>query len=313
MDVKQLQEMQCWSLERKVFHSISVIESFMAKVAEMNGGGYKYAEKYYVSFSGGADSLVLLDIARRFVDKEFPAVFCMTGQEWPEIVKFVRQTPNVEVIRPRYKVKEIVANYGFPLISKEVSEYVYEARTCKPGTKIRDKRLGKFGDSFAIPKKWRWLVDADFQICHKCCYFLKKEPFHRYEKETGRKPLIGLVAEESELRKAEYLRRGGCNSFSGRVASYPMSVWTSKDVWEYIHRNKISYCEIYDKLEHKQSGCISCGFGMNISNAKLKTLYRLRPKMYDWMMKLENNGVSYREAFRRIGVELPDEYKDLFD
>lgn len=39
MDVKQLQEMQCWSLERKVFHSISVIESFMAKVAEMNGGG----------------------------------------------------------------------------------------------------------------------------------------------------------------------------------------------------------------------------------------------------------------------------------
>lgn len=39
MDVKQLQEMQCWSLERKVFHSISVIESFMEKVAEMNGGG----------------------------------------------------------------------------------------------------------------------------------------------------------------------------------------------------------------------------------------------------------------------------------
>lgn len=266
-----------------------------------------------MSFSGGADSLVLLDIARRFVDKCFPAVFCMTGQEWPEIVKFVRGYENVEIIRPRYKVRDIVEKYGFPLISKEVSEYVYEARTCKEGSRLRDKRLGRFGDAFAIPKKWRWLVDAEFQICHRCCYFLKKEPFHRYEKETGRLPLIGLVAEESELRKAEYLRRGGCNSFKGRVASYPMSVWTSRDVWEYIGKTGIKYCEIYDKLEHKQTGCTFCGFGMNISNAKLKTLYKVHPKLYEWGMRLENNGVSYRQAFRRIGVDLPDEYRNLFD
>lgn len=256
---------------------------------------------------------MLLDIARRFIDKNFPAVFCMTGQEWPEIVRFVRQTPNVEIIRPKYKVREIVEKYGFPLISKEVSEYVYEARTCKPGTKLRDKRLGKYGNHFAIPQKYRWLVDADFSVCHKCCYFLKKEPFHRYEKETRRLPLIGILAEESSLRKAEYIKRGGCNSFNGRIASYPLSIWTRNDIWDYIAHNKLEYCSIYDKLEVKQTGCVFCGFGMHLNNDKLRALYNLRPKMYDWMMKLTNNNVSYREAIRRCGVSLPDEFRDLFD
>lgn len=270
----------------------------------MGGGNF---DNYYVSYSGGADSLVLLDIARRFVAKEFPAVFCMTGQEWPEIVRFVRNTPNVEIIRPRYKVKEIVDKYGFPLISKEVSQYVHEARTCKPGTKLREKRLGHLGESFAIPKRYRWMVDADFSISHLCCRYLKKEPFHRYEKETGRLPLIGLTAEESRLRTMEYLKRGGCNSFNGRVASYPMSIWTSADVWEYIKRNNLPYCSIYDKLVRNQTGCVYCGYGLQKDRWKLCLLYELRPKMYEWSMKLENNGVTYREALHACGIELPDE------
>lgn len=309
-DITDLQEMQAWSLERKVFHTIEVVQSFMAKMSEIRGG--IEAKDCYVSFSGGVDSLVLLNICRRFIEKDFPAVFCQTGQEWSEIVKFVRRFDNVEIIRPKWNVKQIVAKYGFPLVSKEVSQYVYEARTCRAGT-LRDKRLGKLGDSFAIPKKWRWLVDADFQTCHLCCHFLKKEPFRRYEKETGRLPLLGITAEESKLRTTEWLKRGGCNAFNGRVASYPMSIWTSADVWEYVRRNNIEYCEIYDKLARKQTGCVFCGFGMHLDSSRLRTLWNLHPKRYLWTLGLENNGVTYRQALSRIGVELPDEYRDLFD
>ena len=305
MDGMQLKEMQEWSLERKVFHTISTIQCFMSRTAETGGG-------YYVSFSGGADSLVLLDITRKFIDKNFLAVFCMTGNEWPEIVRFVRTFDNVEIIRPRYRMKDIIAKYGFPLISKEVSNYVYDAKTFRPESKTNKKRMGECGSKFAIPKKWVRIVDEKFLISHKCCYYLKKEPFHSYEKRTGRLPLIGTLAAESNLRKAEYLKRGGCNSFSGRIASYPMSIWTPEDIWNYINLNKIKYCEIYDKLEHKQTGCMACGYGMHISNAKLRTLLKLKPKIYEWMMQLENNGIDYRTAFRHIGVSLPDESVELF-
>ena len=34
-----LREMQAWSLQMKVFHSIEVIQTFMAKTAEIRGGG----------------------------------------------------------------------------------------------------------------------------------------------------------------------------------------------------------------------------------------------------------------------------------
>lgn len=81
----------------------------------------------YVSFSGGKDSTVLLHMAR----EEFPnlkACFSNTGIEFPEIVQFVKTFTNVDIIKPKMTFMETVKKYGYPLISKEVSECVYGAR-----------------------------------------------------------------------------------------------------------------------------------------------------------------------------------------
>ena len=43
----------------------------------------------YVSFSGGKDSTVLLDIVRG-IYPDVPAVYCDTGLEYPEIREFVK-------------------------------------------------------------------------------------------------------------------------------------------------------------------------------------------------------------------------------
>lgn len=56
----------------------------------------------YVSFSGGKDSTVLLDIARKMYP-EIEAVFVNTGLEYPEIQKFVRTFDNVRVVYPMNK------------------------------------------------------------------------------------------------------------------------------------------------------------------------------------------------------------------
>lgn len=56
-------------------------------------------ENVYISFSGGKDSTVLLDIARSMYPN-MQAVFSNTGLEFPEIVQFVKTFDNVEVVRP---------------------------------------------------------------------------------------------------------------------------------------------------------------------------------------------------------------------
>ena len=81
----------------------------------------------YVSFSGGKDSTVLLDIVRHLYPN-VPAVFSDTGLEYPEIKEFVKTFPNVTIVRPKHSFKEILTKYGYPIISKEVAECVHQAK-----------------------------------------------------------------------------------------------------------------------------------------------------------------------------------------
>ena len=83
----------------------------------------------YVSFSGGKDSTVLLDIVRnRMGYKDIPAVFVDTGLEYPEIREFVKTFDNVVWLKPKMQFRKVIETYGYPFISKEVSEAVEGAR-----------------------------------------------------------------------------------------------------------------------------------------------------------------------------------------
>ena len=86
----------------------------------------------YVSFSGGKDSTVLLDIARKMYP-EIEAVFVDTGLEYPEIRKFVKTFDNVTIIRPEMLFVDVIKNYGYPFISKEESERIANAKKCIAG------------------------------------------------------------------------------------------------------------------------------------------------------------------------------------
>lgn len=81
----------------------------------------------YVSFSGGKDSTVLLHIARS-IYPEMRAMFIDTGLEYPEIRNFVKTFDFVDIVKPKLTFKQVIDKYGYPFISKEVSETVYGAR-----------------------------------------------------------------------------------------------------------------------------------------------------------------------------------------
>jgi len=76
---EDLYEMQSWPLWRKIQVTTSRIIEF----------ANKFDDKIYVSFSGGKDSTVLLDIVRK-VYPDCPAVFIDTGLEYPEVREFAR-------------------------------------------------------------------------------------------------------------------------------------------------------------------------------------------------------------------------------
>lgn len=300
MTIEELKNMQSWTLDQKIDHSVGAVMSFIAKT----GGNH------YVSFSGGKDSTVLLDLVRRFVDKDMVGVFCNTGNEYPNIVKFVRSFDNIDIIKPKMRISEVIEKYGFPLISKEVSQGLRQLKTTK-SDRLKDirlrgsdplngKTLGK------IPNKWQYLASKEYMVSEKCCDVLKKRPFHDYRKATGRLPILGVTAGESNQRKMQYVKRGGCNSFTeGRKASYPLSIWSDSDIWEYIRRFDLRYCDIYDRIGVSRTGCMFCGFGAHIEkHSRFKSVFELYPRMYHKIMSYENNGVTYRQALNDIGVIL---------
>ena len=107
---QDLSVMQAWPLERK-------IRVTQAKILEWY---HHYGGKIAVSFSGGKDSTVLLDLVRRAFP-DVPAVFVDTGLEYPEIREFVKTVPNVTWLRPEIPFSKVLIRYSGPLVSSMIA------------------------------------------------------------------------------------------------------------------------------------------------------------------------------------------------
>ena len=213
-------------------------------------------EGVYISFSGGKDSTALLHIAR----EDYPnmkAVFVNTGLEYPEIVDFVKTFDNVDILKPKMNFKQVIEKYGYPFISKEVSQTVMEAKQALRNGRECSYRMKKLNGEvtlkdgtlsrYNIPK-YKFLLDAPFEVSHFCCKVMKKEPSIRYEKETGRKAILGQTAEESQLREQVWIKYG-CNGFDmKRPKSNPLSFWTEQDILRYLKENNIPIASVYGDI-----------------------------------------------------------------
>lgn len=283
IDRNELNRRLALSLDEKILWAREVIVEYFA---QFNG-------EVYVSFSGGKDSEVLLHIVRS-IFPNVPAVFCDTGLEYPEIRAHVKKFDNVTWMKPKMKFPEVIKTFGFAVASKEVAQKVSEILSTK-SIKLFNKRM--YGDSKGngkLPNKWRVLLTAPFKVSGKCCDIFKKEPFKRYEKLTGRKPIQGTSVTESMLRATSYMETG-CNSFeSGKEKSRPMSIWTEDNVWEYSRIHSLRFAEVYyDKIIDgieikgaKRTGCIFCMFGVEQEKQEpLSRFERLKithPRQYDF-------------------------------
>lgn len=268
----------------------------------------------YVSFSGGKDSTVLLHMVRELYP-DVEAVFVNTGLEYPEIQKFVKTFDNVTILRPEMRFDEVIKKYGYPIISKEISECVYQGRLAlKNNCKIYQlqKLMGTAKDkngnkSIFNAEKYRPLLYTDFVCGSYCCNTMKKKPVKLYTKKTGKKPMIAQMACESRLRERYWLANG-CNGFQmKKPVSNPMSFWTEQDVLQYIKDFKIPIASVYGDVVFTEepdqmridfadglpcgklcttgcnrTGCMFCAFGAHLEKGetRFQRLKRTHPKQY---------------------------------
>lgn len=171
------------------------VQTSIAKIMEAM---VRYEKQMYVSFSGGKDSTVLVDLVAQ-VCKMFNCKlvlwFSDTGLEYPEVRDHVKSFP--DYLRKKYDIevqlimdypkdkngkrilfKDIVFRYGYPIVSKEISRDVCAARN-KPEGKTAQKFVRgsdyhrKYGDSWLL-ERWAYLLDAPFEISNQCCNIMKK-------------------------------------------------------------------------------------------------------------------------------------------
>lgn len=293
-----LQRLQALPLEQKVNLSLRRINEFIT-----------IENDTYTAFSGGKDSTVLLDLVRR-IDPDNEAVFIDTGLEFNEIRAFVKTIDNVTIIRPRMRFDEVIKKYGYPVVSKEQSQFIRQYKTAKSEKTKKTRLEGNKWGRGKISKRWLPLIDAPFLISEKCCDIMKKNPAKEFSEKSGKNPLIGTMAEESLLRQQLWMQNG-CNMFNAKQPkSTPLAFWTEKDIWNYIKSRDLKYSDIYDKGA-KRTGCVFCMFGYwskndhKTENDRMGLLKKVDPKKYNYCMKsVKDGGLGLKDVINYIDLKL---------
>ena len=145
-------------------------------------------------------------------------------------------------------------------------------------------------------------------ISFYCCNVMKKQPFAKYNRATKSYPYIGTMADESRIRKQAWIRQG-CNAFTGKIHSQPLSFWTEQDILAYIKYYGLEITPIYGEIEAydkkgnlvecdgyvpdgcklrcsgvSRSGCIYCMYSLHSEKGetRFQKLAKTHPRQYEY-------------------------------
>lgn len=277
----------------------------ITKIQAMNEK-YDLLNNSYVSFSGGKDSTVLhylIDIA--LPGNNIPRVFIDTGIEYSMIRNYVKNLAEhdkrIEIIKPKRNIKLILQKYGYPFKSKEHS---HKWESWNKGQ--RSNHILKYindDNSFSCPKILKYQFSSSFElnISDRCCYKLKKEPIHKWEKENNKSiAIIGIKTEEGGQRANHHEcivldKNGKMKKFK------PLNPMT--DAWEewFIKKNNIKLCELYyPPFNFKRTGCKGCPYSIELEN-QLMVMGMYLPNE---RKQCEDIWKPVYEEYRKIGYRL---------
>lgn len=252
--------------------------------------------QYYLSYSGGKDSHFLYWFIKEYAKIDgIEIVGCNTYMEHEEIRKRIYDNSD-RVLLPTMKPFEIKEKYGIPCFSKEQDFYIYYYQNAirkgkKPSKTILEKINGTYEKGFnGISKKAREYVLSRnaHKITHLCCYYLKKKPFHDYEKQTGKKAILGIRGEESALRKKQYQ-----SCFTKDKKFTPIYDLSDELLEKIIKKYNIEVPKVYEYIN--RTGCMGCPYG-SYKHETEKELKLITEKQKEFVCNL------FKESYEILGI-----------
>lgn len=228
-------------------------------------------ENFYISFSGGKDSVVLsklIDLA--FPKNKIPRVYANTGIELNLIKDFVseqsKKDNRINIIKPHVNIKRMLEEEGYPFKSKTHAHCVSLYQTFGFEKNMVNGYLGKrpeYWHSPTCPKKllYQFTDQNTLKISDMCCVKLKEEPLIYWAKDHNKSiAIIGTMRDEGGRRG-----RSGCLQFQGKKLKQfkPLNPIT-KD-WEnwFIEKYQIKLCALYyPPYNRSRTGCKGCPFNI---------------------------------------------------
>lgn len=306
----------------------------------------KNGKNYAVSV-GGLDSITLLHLVRDELGQDAQGVSVSVLED--KSIQDVHKELGVIPIKPLKSKKQILQEYGFPVISKLNAAKIERLQT--PGDTspiIKAYMTGELGawghfghnDRFKLPDKYVRLFGglykemrpdldcqcAPFKVSDKCCYWLKELPAAQYQEEHGIWPFLGLMQSEGGRRQYS-LRKHGCNYVGKTTArSCPFNYFTRQDLLQLALDLNVHIPEIYGEIvrdsdgtlrttKAQRTGCSMCGFGIHLDKRPhhFDLLREQNPKEWEyWMYRCvtdETGTYGWGRVLDYIGVEWENDYR----
>lgn len=256
--------------------------------------------KNYAVSVGGLDSIVLLLFVRKILGEcEGISVSALEDTS----IQKVHKELGVTAIKPDKNFVQVLNEYGFPVLSKQLAGKIEHLQTPKEkadkrllyynhalmtgqtgpwggfvyseSMKLEDDILEKFGGHYAEDRPELECKCAPFRVSDKCCYVMKEAPSIRYQQEHNIFPFLGLMQIEGGQRRFS-LRKYGCNYVGkGTARSCPFNYFSRQDLLTLALELKAPVPEIYGEIvrdpdgtlrttKAQRTGCNMCGFGVQL-------------------------------------------------
>ncbi len=276
-------------------------------------------EKIVVSFSGGKDSTLLLQLIEECgLKNKVRVVFFDTLMEFQAIYDFIKLKESqgwiIEKTKPELPAPLIYKKFGVPFKSKHDSEML--ERLQKHNFDFKQDTLKSYDELILKYPKCKvgilWITQSnikmncpnwlrnelatnglDFKIANKCCTYLKKKPVAKFNKENDIKlSLVGIRQAEGGIRS----RINTCiNIHDDNIKFFPLLFLTDDDVNYLIESKNIELCKAYTEYGLKRTGCVGCPFGRE-RERELKIIQEKEPNKYLACINLFGNSYNLSDV-----------------
>ena len=254
---------------------------------------YKYTDKVALAFSGGGDSMVLLDIIYKKTKYRPPLVFADSLMEFPSTIPFIKNTAKkygatLNIAKPAREPIEQFKKYGWPM-------------------------LGKFAAR-------RWMQnnpDMGFKIdVTACCHHMKIAPARKLLKDLGfTHHFTGQRGNQDDALRGMRSIKDETIKFIKQDKLFiinPLDGWTDTMIRRYTEQNNLQGHPLKQKGA-VTIGCMVCGGGAQFTNSGFKILRKLNKKAWFKFMVEQRAGeivlaIKYnvhideiRKAIKKLG------------